>query len=52
VHAYFNPYESPYDACIIYMNALKDVEIRLEKLESSATTTPTSTGKKSKKRVQ
>jgi alpha-amylase len=26
VHKYFNPYESPYDAHIIYMNALADLE--------------------------
>lgn len=30
VHKYFNPYESPYDAFISYMNALKDLELRLE----------------------
>ncbi|MDO9585196.1 MAG: hypothetical protein Q7I93_01775, partial [Syntrophales bacterium] len=25
VHKYFNPYESPYDACISYMNILEDL---------------------------
>ncbi|MDB5195005.1 MAG: uncharacterized protein JWO84_189 [Parcubacteria group bacterium] len=28
VHAYFSPYESPYDAYISYMNALKDLTLR------------------------
>lgn len=31
VHNYFNPYQSPYDAFINYMNALSDFSIRLEK---------------------
>jgi alpha-amylase len=31
VHAYFSPYESPYDAYIAYMNALSDLRLRLEK---------------------
>jgi alpha-amylase len=31
VHEYFNPYESPYDAFINYMNILSDFEIRLQK---------------------
>jgi alpha-amylase len=31
VHKYFNPYESPYDAFISYMNAVKDLELRLNK---------------------
>jgi len=29
VHQYFNPYESPYDAFMNYMNVLSDFEIRL-----------------------
>lgn len=29
VHAYFSPYESPYDAFINYMNILSDFEIKL-----------------------
>ena len=29
VHEYFNPYESPYEAFINYMNVLSDFEIRL-----------------------
>jgi alpha-amylase len=31
VHAYFNPYETPYDAFMNYMNVLGDFEIRLKK---------------------
>lgn len=31
VHKYFNPYESPYDAFITYMNAVKDLEVRIKK---------------------
>ncbi|HUO50019.1 MAG TPA: glycoside hydrolase family 57 protein [Candidatus Paceibacterota bacterium] len=31
VHAYFSPYESPYDAHIAYMNALQDLKLRLDK---------------------
>ncbi|HUS86394.1 MAG TPA: glycoside hydrolase family 57 protein [Bacteroidales bacterium] len=30
VHAYFNPYESPYDAFMNYMNVLSDFEERLD----------------------
>lgn len=30
VHKYFNPYESPYEAFISYMNVLKDLQLRLE----------------------
>lgn len=32
VHAYFNPYDSPYEAFIAYMNAVKDIKIRVERL--------------------
>lgn len=31
VHKYFNPYESPYDAFINFMNVLHDIKLRLEK---------------------
>ena len=31
VHAYFSPYESPYDAFIAYMNVLQDVRHRLQR---------------------
>jgi len=30
VHAYFNPYDSPYDAFRYYMNVLTDLELKLE----------------------
>lgn len=30
VHAYFNPYESPYDAYIAFMNALNDLQLRVQ----------------------
>jgi len=30
VHKYFNPYDSPYDAFISYMNVLNDLKIRAE----------------------
>ncbi len=33
VHKYFNPYETPYDAFISYMNVLKDFELRLIEIE-------------------
>jgi alpha-amylase len=32
VHQYFNPYESPYDAFMNYMNVLSDFEIRLDSI--------------------
>lgn len=31
VHKYFNPYQSPYDAFISYMNVLADLKLRLQK---------------------
>jgi len=31
VHKYFNPYESPYDAYISFMNAASDLSLRVEK---------------------
>ena len=39
VHAYFSPYQSPYDAYIAYMNALSDLKLRVAHLvkEKSAT---------------
>ncbi len=30
VHKYFNPYETPYDAFIAYMNVLQDLKLRIE----------------------
>jgi alpha-amylase len=29
MHAYFSPYESPYEAFITYMNAVNDLKIRI-----------------------
>ncbi len=34
VHKYFNPYESPYEAFITYMNVLHDLEIRARRAQS------------------
>lgn len=31
VHAYFSPYQSPYDAYIAFMNALSDLQLRVSK---------------------
>jgi len=38
VHKYFNPYASPYDAFINYMNVLSDFKLRLTKTLESSTT--------------
>ncbi len=32
VHAYFSPYQSPYDAYIAFMNALSDLQLRVQKV--------------------
>ena len=32
VHAYFSPYESPYDAYIAFMNALSDLQLRISEV--------------------
>ena len=32
VHAYFSPYQSPYDAYIAFMNALSDLQLRVEEV--------------------
>lgn len=34
VHKYFNPYETPFDAFISFMNAAEDLELRLDNLKS------------------
>ena len=31
VHAYFNPYETPYDAFITFMNVINDLRERVKK---------------------
>ncbi len=33
VHAYFSPYDSPYDAFLYFMNALRDMKERLEEIQ-------------------
>lgn len=40
VHKYFNPYDSPYEAFINFMNALKDVIMRIQEAEAPAVNTP------------
>ena len=35
VHSYFNPYDTPYDAFINYMNVLSDFEIRVNAAQQS-----------------
>lgn len=35
VHAYFNPYESPYEAFIAYMNVLNDLRLRAHAVPST-----------------
>ncbi len=32
VHKYFNPYETPYDAFIAFMNVLNDIQLRLDSI--------------------
>lgn len=34
VHSYFNPYDSPYEAFMNYMNVLNDFQLELKKLEN------------------
>ena len=36
VHAYFSPYDSPYDAFLYVMNAIRDLRYRLMAYHSSA----------------
>ena len=30
VHAYFSPYDSPFDAFLYFMNAMRDIKLRLD----------------------
>jgi alpha-amylase len=49
LHSYFNPYNSPYDAFINYMNILSDFEIRIKDKLEEAIKKPENAGiKKSK----
>ncbi len=36
VHAYFSPYESPYDAYIAFMNSLSDLQLRVQAWHTEA----------------
>lgn len=40
VHKYFNPYDSPYDAFIAFINALNDVKLRSQTLATQKTKIP------------
>lgn len=40
VHKYFNPYETPYEAFINFMNALSDLKIRLDQSRSAKENKP------------
>lgn len=40
VHAYFSPFESPYEAFIAFMNVLTDLEARLEQTEAAPARPP------------
>ena len=35
VHAYFSPYQSPYDAYIAFMNALSDLQLRVNRINQA-----------------
>jgi alpha-amylase len=39
VHKYFNPYDSPYDSFIAFMNTLKDITIRIKEIVPNVETT-------------
>lgn len=43
VHKYFNPYETPYDAFITFMNVIKDIQLRLNALEGKPSEYPIQT---------
>jgi alpha-amylase len=40
VHSYFNPYDSPYDAFINFMNVLSDFEIRVNAVHAEKEGSP------------
>ncbi len=48
VHAYFSPYESPYDAYIAFMNALSDLQLRVETISKAQAETVTVAATKDK----
>lgn len=43
VHAYFSPYESPYDAYIAFMNALSDLQLRVRSVLAAPDAAPSVT---------
>ena len=45
VHAYFSPYDSPYDAFLFYMNAMRDMRGRLEDIKAKKKRTRAKTKK-------
>ena len=49
VHSYFNPYNSPYDAFINYMNVLSDFKIRISELKKEKNNKETHQSKPDKK---
>jgi alpha-amylase len=43
VHKYFNPYETPYDAFIAFMNVLNDLQLRIQTIENNISSSVSST---------
>ena len=37
VHSYFTPYPSPYEGYMYFMNALSDLQIRVDRLSAART---------------
>ena len=52
VHKYFNPYESPYDAFISFMNAASDLKLRLERKDKRKRQPLKRKGSTSKKKIE
>lgn len=48
VHKYFNPYESPYDSYINFMNVLDNIRVRINELKTTAKTQMITKGKEEK----
>jgi hypothetical protein len=40
VHRYFSPYDTPYDAYIYFMNALADLQIRVDRINTLRAVSP------------
>ncbi len=45
IHAYFSPYDSPYDAFIFFMNALRDMRVRIDLLREASLALPRKKGR-------